>query len=134
MRRSADEQVVEGIVSVRAHYDVGGVVIFRGVDDLSDGRAVNLLGLDDEIRVAAVEVIGDFSEALGRIFFTHRNGFLEVLQSETVITRKYRWLHNVQEENSALRQTGKGACGIDHTLRGGREIDRGKDRFHNIQA
>jgi len=115
----ADEQVVDGVVSMRAHHDVGRVQFFRSIKYFKDGGAADELRLDREIRVAETQGVADLRETSGGVFFADRYGLLKVFRGETIIAREHGWLDNVEQDNSAVGGTGEGAGGFDDTGRGG---------------
>jgi len=132
MGGGADEQIVEGVVPVRSHNDIGGIGFFDCIEDLDYGRSVDQLRLDGKIRMTYTETLGDFGQTFDRVFFANVDGLLEIFQGETIIARQYRGLDDVEQDNAALGRPGERSGDLDHTLRGGRKIDRGKDRFHNV--
>ena len=102
---------------MRAHDDVGGVIVLCGIEDFEDGCTVDLSCFNGDFGVACAKVDHDFGEPFGGMPLADVYGFLEIFHGEAVIAGEHRGLNNVEKEDAILGHVGKGAGGFDHTLR-----------------
>ena len=131
VRGAADDEIVEGGVTVRSHHDEVRLLVLRSLEDVRNR------GTGDERRVdrdaAAGKLVPEAFEVLRRGLLAHDENLLQVVDADTVVDGDDGRLDDVEQNNATLMQTGQGGGSIGDSVARGRKIDGGEDRFHGIR-
>ena len=128
MRRAANKEIVKCGVAVRAHDNVVGVELVGLFRDVHHRRSAELSGFNDQSFLRQA-FLGRGELPRGGSL-TDRSNFHDVVHQRRVLSRKNGRLDHREEHNPSVDRLGEGHGSVDDGIAHFREIDRGKDRFH----